>query len=76
MSAIVYYALLAVSICIATAEPAYAYLDPGTGSIILQSVIGAVAAGLIIGRGYFERVRAWFGSARTAGTKGDERPSE
>jgi hypothetical protein len=26
-------------------SPAYAYLDPGTGSIIVQSIIGLVAAG-------------------------------
>tara|TARA_B100001741_G_C16354287_1_gene505548 strand:+ start:460 stop:675 length:216 start_codon:yes stop_codon:yes gene_type:complete len=25
----------------------YAYLDPGTGSIILQAIIGAIAAGLM-----------------------------
>lgn len=25
-------------------SPAYAYLDPGTGSLIIQSIIGAVAA--------------------------------
>jgi hypothetical protein len=76
VSAIVYYAVLAASICVATAQPAYAYLDPGTGSIILQSVIGAIAAGLIIGRGYFDRIKAWFSSTRTAGAKGDQRPSE
>lgn len=76
MSAIAYYAVLAALICVATARPAYAYLDPGTGSIILQAVIGAVAAGLIIGRGYFERMKAWFSSIRTAGAKGGQRPSE
>ena len=25
---------------------AYAYLDPGTGSIILQAILGAIAAGV------------------------------
>ena len=39
--------------------PAHAYLDPGTGSIILQGVIGAVAAGLFVARSYLYRVRSW-----------------
>ncbi len=64
MSTIVYYALLAGSISIAATGPAYAYLDPGTGSIILQSVIGAVAAGLVIGRTYLYRIKAWFAVCR------------
>lgn len=43
------------------AEPSYAYIDPGTGSIILQSVLAgaAVAAGLL--RTYWHRLRAFFG---------------
>lgn len=32
--------------------PAYAYLDPGTGSIILQAIIATVVAG-------FASVRLW-----------------
>lgn len=29
-----------------TTTPAYAYLDPGTGSLILQALIAGIAAGL------------------------------
>lgn len=28
-----------------TAQPAFAYLDPGTGTIIIQSIVGGIAAG-------------------------------
>jgi hypothetical protein len=30
--------------CLAVARPAYAYLDPGTGSMLLSAVIGVAAA--------------------------------
>jgi hypothetical protein len=76
VSTLVYYALLALTICIASARPAYAYLDPGTGSIILQSLIGAVAAGLVIGRHYLYRVKAWFGLTADTARKNGRQPSE
>ncbi|NIZ00154.1 hypothetical protein [Thalassospira lucentensis] len=37
-------ALLSGAALLTLTSPAYAYLDPGTGSIILQAVVGAVAA--------------------------------
>jgi hypothetical protein len=76
VSAFAFYAVLALSICIATAEPAYAYLDPGTGSIILQSIIGAVAAGLVVGRVYLHRFKTWFSSFATSAQKDGKQSSE
>jgi len=35
-----------------------AYIDPGTGSYILQLVAGAVLAGLITVRGFWTQIRA------------------
>lgn len=67
--------IAALLLWIATAAPAYAYLDPGTGSIILQSLIGAVAAGMVIGRGYLARVVAWVKFVGTTARKGDQPPS-
>jgi hypothetical protein len=43
-------------------SPAYAYLDPGTGSIILQGIIGGVAAGAAIIGIYWQKVKAFFSS--------------
>ena len=37
-------AILGIFLIIVGAGPAYAYLDPGTGSMIVQAVIGAFAA--------------------------------
>lgn len=36
--------LLSTSALLALTSPAYAYLDPGTGSIILQAIVGGIAA--------------------------------
>ena len=41
---------------------AHAYLDPGTGSMFLQLLIGSIAAGLIMIRVYWERVKSFFSS--------------
>lgn len=41
---------------------AYAYIDPGTGSMIIQAILGAIAAaGALIGI-FFSRIRAFFSS--------------
>ena len=36
--------LLAVAVSVSLASPAHAYLDPGTGSMLLSAIIGVVAA--------------------------------
>lgn len=36
---------------------AYAYLDPGTGSVIIQAVIGAIAAVLITLKIYWYKLK-------------------
>ena len=45
------------------ATPAYAYLDPGTGSIILQLLLGGVAGGIVIFKLYWSKVKSFFGVA-------------
>jgi hypothetical protein len=39
---------------------AQAYLDPGTGSMILQAVIGAVAGALIVIKLYWYKLTSFF----------------
>ena len=50
------------------AQPAYAYLDPGTGSILLQLLLGGVAGFLVIGKLYWQRIKDFFGL-------GDKKPT-
>jgi hypothetical protein len=40
--------------------PAHAYLDPGTGSIILQAIVGTIAGGLVVIKLYWYRIKNLF----------------
>lgn len=46
------------SLCLFSFSPAHAYLDAGTGSILLQVIIGAVAAGMAVLAGLRGRISA------------------
>ena len=39
---------------------AYAYIDPGTGSIIIQAIVGAFAAGGIFLKKYWYKLKNFF----------------
>ena len=47
--------------------PAHAYLDPATGSIILQALLGAVAGGTLFFRTQLSRVRMIFSRRKPSG---------
>lgn len=66
-------ALLVALLLVVPALPAEAYLDPGTGSIVLQAVIAAIAAAAVALRLYWTRLKALFGRKRTA-TEEEKRP--
>ncbi len=40
--------------------PTYAYIDPGTGSLIVQGVIGAIAAAGITLKLYWHKLKIFF----------------
>jgi hypothetical protein len=42
--------------------PAYAYLDPGTGSMMLQLMLGGVAGAVVVGKLYLRRATDFFRS--------------
>ena len=42
-------------------SPAYAYLDPGTGSMLLQGLIGGLAVIMSFLSIYWQKVKAFFG---------------
>jgi hypothetical protein len=60
-------ALLVVA-CLAMARPAYAYLDPGTGSMLLSAVIGVIAAVALAVKMFWYRVLGWFRGPRREGS--------
>lgn len=51
------------------ALPAHAYLDPGTGSILLQSLIGAVAIGAAAVGTSMGRIRKFFFRRKSASSE-------
>ena len=52
--------ILTAGVVLLLHRPAYAYLDPGTASIILQVVVGAVAAAGLFFRAYLARLFSYF----------------
>jgi hypothetical protein len=56
--------------------PAYAYLDPGTGAMILQAVFGGVAGALVFGRIFWGRIKSFFGRSDVASSSDGEQSSE
>jgi hypothetical protein len=44
-----------------TVSSAHAYLDPGTGSIILQGVLAALAAGAVFAKIYWHKLLVLLG---------------
>jgi hypothetical protein len=48
---------------------AYAYLDPGTGSILLQGLIAAIAGVAVTGRLYWSRIKSILGFGPKASEK-------
>lgn len=65
--------LAAVAIYAVTTGDAFAYLDPGTGSIIIQGIIGAIAGGLVVGRMYWYKFKGLFSSSKPDGAAPTQR---
>jgi hypothetical protein len=68
--------LLAVALWFGSTEHALAYLDPGTGSILLQAIIGGAATGLFIMRGYWRKIRKLFGGREATGALSSKLPRD
>jgi len=45
----------------ASTRPSFAYIDPGSGSVIITTVLGVIAAAGYTMRKYFYRIRRFFG---------------
>ena len=52
--------LCVVGLLVVLEMPAGAYLDPGTGSMLLQALLGGVAALGVVARLYWHRLTAVF----------------
>ncbi len=54
------HGMTAVALTLCAVEPAYAYLDPGTGNIILQAVLATVAGALVSLKLYGQKILVFF----------------
>ena len=54
-------AVVVVALLIMGTFPAYAYLDPGTGSVLLQLLLGGVAGIAMAAKLYWARIKGLFG---------------
>ena len=52
---------LIVALLVLATEPAFAYLDPGTGSMLLQVILGGVAAVAVAIKLFWYKIRAAVG---------------
>ena len=52
---------LVLAVVLSFDSPAHAYLDPGTGSMLLQILLGGVAGALVIGKLYWHRLKQFLG---------------
>jgi hypothetical protein len=66
------FAGFAVLIIAGWTSPAHAYLDPGTGSMIVQAIIGGIAGVTVIIGIYWRKVRSFFSSKRDVVPKIDD----
>lgn len=54
------YLYFIILFMVVTILPAFAYLDPGTGSMIVSAIIGAVATLVFVFKGFFFKLIGLF----------------
>ena len=52
---------LFIALLLSSSTPAWAYLDPGTGSMILQGLIAGIAVAGFTIKTYWYKLRSFFG---------------
>lgn len=62
--------------CTVMAAPSYAYLDPGTGSIILQSILAGIAVAMGLLRLYWYRLKTFLSGKAAKSDDGDGKAAE
>jgi hypothetical protein len=54
------YILFTITLFFFLSKNAYAYLDPGSGSIILQAILGFIAATMATASFYWTKIKIFF----------------
>ena len=53
-----------------------AYLDPGTGSLILQALVAALAGAVVVVTSYWQKIRAFFRRSSRDSEPSDTAPND
>ncbi len=63
-----FYFLFILGIFIINSQAAQAYLDPGSGSLLFQVVIGGILSGLFAIKLYYKKIKIFFKKISTKNT--------
>lgn len=64
--------IILIAFVLTFSAPAYAYLDPGTGSAVLSAIIGAIAAIFIAIKTYWYKLKSIFSRKKDDKSANDE----
>jgi hypothetical protein len=56
----IWLSVLSALSLISSADYAYAYIDPGAGSLFLQVLVGLLASGAVTVKVYWKKIRTFF----------------
>ena len=59
-----FHVVVVLAALLVLASPAYAYIDAGTGSLILQVLLGGLAGVAVAWRLFWHRIKAFFGGKK------------
>jgi hypothetical protein len=68
--------LVIAAVVLLAATPAYAYLDPGTGSIVLQALLAGLAVGTAAIAAFWTRIRQLFAGRKRSEPTATNEPSD
>lgn len=60
--------IMVITLLLILPTPSFAYLDPATGSMIIQGIIGAIAGLLVAVRLYWGKLTSLFSRNKTSNT--------
>ncbi len=69
-------AFVSIALLLATGQQAHAYLDPGSGALIMTAIIGFIAAIGYTTRKYFYKLKNMFKKRPTAESEKETEPNE
>ena len=67
--------LLSGVLLLCSTHPAWAYIDFGIGSMVVQLFLGGIAGALVIVKFYWARIKEWFGKIVGRDKSGREMPT-